>query len=36
MFLEDSMVEPFYFTSFGRKWLQTTPEAVEKAIPNEA
>jgi hypothetical protein len=27
-------VEPFHFTPFGRKWLQTAPEAAGEALPN--
>jgi hypothetical protein len=29
-------VEPFYFTLFGTKWLQTASEAVGEAMPNGA
>ena len=35
-FLGASLVEPFYFTPFGRKQLQTAPEAVGEALPNGA
>jgi hypothetical protein len=34
MFLEVSSVELFYFILFGRKWLQTAPEAAREALPN--
>jgi phage-related baseplate assembly protein len=30
------MVEPFYFTPFSRKRLQTVPEAAGEALPNGA
>jgi len=35
-FLGISLVEPFYFTPFDRKRLQTAPEAVGEAVPNGA
>jgi len=34
MFLEVSSVELFYFILFGRKRLQTAPEAAREALPN--
>ena len=36
MFLEASQVKLFYFTPFGRKRLQTAPEAGGEALPNGA
>jgi len=36
MFLGASQVKLFYFTPFGRKRLQTAPEAGGEALPNEA
>jgi hypothetical protein len=36
IFLRASSVEPFYFTPFGRKRLQTAPEAAGEALPNGA
>jgi hypothetical protein len=36
MFSEASLVEPFYFTPFGTKQLQTAPEAAGEAMPNRA
>jgi len=36
MFLGASLVEPFYFTPFGTKRLQTAPEAAGEAVPNTA
>ena len=36
MFLEASLVKLFHFTPFGRKWLQTAPEAGGEALPNGA
>jgi len=36
MFLGASPVKLFYFTLFGRKRLQTAPEAVGEALPNGA
>jgi len=35
-FLGASSVEPFYFTLFGRKWLQTASKAAREALPHEA
>jgi len=36
MFLEALLVEPFYFTPFGTKRLQTASEAAGEAVPNGA
>ena len=36
MVLGVSQVKLFYFTLFGRKQLQTAPEAGREALPNEA
>jgi hypothetical protein len=36
MFLGASQVKLFYFTLFGRKRLQTAPEAGGEALPNGA
>jgi hypothetical protein len=36
MFLGASQVKLFYFTLFGRKRLQTAPEADGEALPNGA
>jgi hypothetical protein len=36
MFLGASPVKLFHFTPFGRKQLQTAPEAGEEAMPNRA
>jgi hypothetical protein len=36
MFLGALSVEPFHFTPFGRKRLQTAPEAAEETLPNGA
>ena len=35
-FLGVLSVEPFHFTLFDRKWLQTAPEAAGEALPNGA
>jgi len=36
MLLEALLVEPFYFTPFSRKWLQTAPKAAGEAVSNGA
>jgi hypothetical protein len=36
MFLGALCLKLFHFTPFGRKWLQTAPEAAEEALPNGA